>query len=165
MENHYALIGMASIVDDQALYAEAVNEKGLGMAGLNFPGNAEYFPFMENKDNITPYEFIPWILGQCSNVAQARELLSNINLLNIPFMENLPLAPLHWMIADKNEAIVVENAPLGVRSGVNAGIFTIAVNTGPLPDEALLKEGANLLFHSMEDFNNNWENFYTAIRD
>ncbi len=63
------------------------------------------------------------------------------------------------------EAIVVENAPLGVRSGVNAGIFTIAVNTGPLPDEALLKEGANLLFHSMEDFNNNWENFYTAIRD
>lgn len=56
-----------------------------------------------------------------------------------------------------NEAIVVENAPLGVQAGVAAGIFTIAVNTGPLPDEALLSQGANLLFHSMPDFNEHWE--------
>ena len=56
-----------------------------------------------------------------------------------------------------NEAIVVENAPLGVQAGVAAGIFTIAVNTGPLPDEALLGQGANLLFHSMPDFNDNWK--------
>lgn len=55
-----------------------------------------------------------------------------------------------------NEAIVVENAPLGVQAGVTAGIFTIAVNTGPLPDEALLGQGANLLFHSMPDFNEHW---------
>ena len=64
-----------------------------------------------------------------------------------------------------NEAIVVENAPLGVRAGVAAGIFTIAVNTGPLPDEALLKEGANLLFHSMNDFNSNWDTFYKALQE
>lgn len=49
-----------------------------------------------------------------------------------------------------NEAIVVENAPLGVRAGVAAGIFTIAVNTGPLPDKVLLDEGANLLYPSMK---------------
>ena len=55
-----------------------------------------------------------------------------------------------------NEAIVVENAPLGVQAGVAAGIFTIAVNTGPLPDEALLGQGAYLLFHSMPDFNEHW---------
>ena len=47
------------------------------------------------------------------------------------------------------EAIVVENAPLGVRAGVAANIFTIAVNTGPLPESALLDEGANMLFPSM----------------
>lgn len=47
------------------------------------------------------------------------------------------------------EAIVVENAPLGVRAGVAAGCFTVAVNTGPLPDEALKKEKANLLFSSI----------------
>ncbi len=56
-----------------------------------------------------------------------------------------------------NEALVVENAPLGVQAGVAAGIFTIAVNTGPLPDHALLDQGANLLFHSMPDFNEHWE--------
>ncbi len=54
------------------------------------------------------------------------------------------------------EGIVVENAPLGVRAGVAAQIFTVAVNTGPLPDEALTKEGANLLFARMWDFTENW---------
>lgn len=62
-----------------------------------------------------------------------------------------------------NEAIVIENAPLGVRAGVAAGIFTIAVNTGPLPNSALLDEGANLLFHSMPDFNSHWEEVYQAF--
>lgn len=56
-----------------------------------------------------------------------------------------------------NEAIVVENAPLGVQAGVSAGIFTVAVNTGPLPDRVLLDKGANLLFHSMAEFNDQWE--------
>ncbi|MCM1077965.1 MAG: HAD hydrolase-like protein [Bacteroidales bacterium] len=50
------------------------------------------------------------------------------------------------------ETVVVENAPLGVRAGVAAGAFTVAVNTGPLPDEMLLCEGADLLFHSMDEF-------------
>lgn len=53
--------------------------------------------------------------------------------------------------------IVVENAPLGVQAGVAAGVFTIAVNTGPLPDDALLSQGANLLFHSMQEFCDEWE--------
>ncbi len=57
-----------------------------------------------------------------------------------------------------NHFIVVENAPLGVEAGVAAGVFTIAVNTGPLPDEALLSQGANLLFHSMQEFCDEWEN-------
>lgn len=55
-----------------------------------------------------------------------------------------------------NEALVVENAPLGVQAGIAAGIFTIAVNTGPLPDHVLLDQGANILFHSMTDFNEHW---------
>ena len=47
------------------------------------------------------------------------------------------------------ETMVVENAPLGVRAAVAARCFTVAVNTGPLPDETLLKEGANLIFPQM----------------
>jgi beta-phosphoglucomutase-like phosphatase (HAD superfamily) len=58
---------------------------------------------------------------------------------------------------------VIENAPLGVRAGVDAGIFTIAVNTGPLDDEVLLNEGANLLFPSMQSFCNNWETIKEEI--
>ena len=57
---------------------------------------------------------------------------------------------------EPNEALVVENALLGVQAGVAAGIFTIAVNTGPLPDHVLLDQGANILFHSMTDFNEHW---------
>ena len=62
-----------------------------------------------------------------------------------------------------NEAVVVENAPLGVKAGVAAGIFTIAVNTGPLPDSALLNEGANLLFRSMQELSEKWDLFREII--
>ena len=62
-----------------------------------------------------------------------------------------------------NDAVVVENAPLGVKAGVAAGIFTIAVNTGPLPDSALLDEGANLLFGSMLELSEKWDNLRKEI--
>lgn len=54
------------------------------------------------------------------------------------------------------ECIVVENAPLGVHAAKAAGIFTIAVNTGPLPDHVLLDEGADLLFPSMQALSDAW---------
>ena len=50
------------------------------------------------------------------------------------------------------QGIVVENAPLGVRAGVAAGCFTVAINSGPLPNEALAGEGSNLLFPSIRSF-------------
>ncbi len=62
-----------------------------------------------------------------------------------------------------NNFIVVENAPLGVQAGVAAGVFTIAVNTGPLPDDALLSQGANLLFHSMQEFCDEWQIVFSYL--
>lgn len=62
-----------------------------------------------------------------------------------------------------NEAVVVENAPLGVRAGVAAGIFTIAVNTGPLPNEVLSGEGANVVFPSMQYFADHFAEVYNAV--
>ena len=62
------------------------------------------------------------------------------------------------------ECVVVENAPLGVRAAKAAGIFTIAVNTGPLPDEALLNEGADLLFPSMQALCDGWEQFTASLQ-
>jgi len=55
------------------------------------------------------------------------------------------------------EAVVIENAPLGVRAGAAAKIFTVAVNTGPLPDQTLLDAGADLLFPSIEEVRHYWQ--------
>lgn len=62
-----------------------------------------------------------------------------------------------------NEAIVIENAPLGIEAGAKAGIFTIAVNTGPLPDKVLWNAGANYLFPSMTEFSKQWESLRKEI--
>ena len=113
MPHHFALIGMAYVVGDYPLYYDAVNEKGLGMAGLNFPGNADYGKAAEGKDNITSFEFIPWILGQCESVQQARALLAKINLTDDAFAPQLPPSPLHRMIADQKEAVVFEQTAKG----------------------------------------------------
>lgn len=55
------------------------------------------------------------------------------------------------------EGIVVENAPLGVYAGVAAGCYTVAINSGPLPDATLLDEGANILFPTIREFADKWE--------
>lgn len=125
MRHHFAMIGMAAVVDGYPLYFEATNEKGLSMAGLNFPGNADYKLCEEGKDNIAPFEFIPWILGQCRTVSEARNLLEKINLVNIHFSENLPLSPLHWMISDRDFSITVEAVKEGIRVYENpVGVLT-----------------------------------------
>lgn len=124
-QTHYAMIGMAAVEKGYPLYAEAVNEKGLGMAGLNFPGNARYREEREGKDNVAPYELIPWVLGQCAGVEEVRHLLENLNLLNIPFAPHLPLAPLHWMIADRNSCVILEGREDGVHLYENPyGVLT-----------------------------------------
>ncbi len=125
LEHHYAIIGMATVVSDVPLYYDGTNEYGLAMAGLNFPGNAYYYPMKKEKDNVTPFEFIPWILGQCKTVAEARKFLGHINLVDIPFSDKLPLSPLHWMIADKEESIVVESMKDGLHIFDNpVGVMT-----------------------------------------
>lgn len=125
MESHYAMIGVANVDEQYPLYFDATNEKGLSMAGLNFPGFAEYKPEQAGKDNITPFEFIPWILGQCATILEARQLLEQINLVNIPFNSKLPLAKLHWIISDENTSITVESVKEGLRIYENpVGVLT-----------------------------------------
>ena len=115
INSHYAIIGMAHVTEDYPLYHDAVNEKGLGMAGLNFVGNADYKEYVEGKDNIAQFEFIPWILSQCANVKEARALVEKMNLLNISFNDKLPVAQLHWIISDSEESITVESVKEGIK--------------------------------------------------
>lgn len=127
MNQHLAMIGMAAVVDGYPLYFEAVNEKGVGMAGLNFPGNAVYGQVSEDseRDQIAAFEFIPWILSQSESVEQARRLCERINIVNLDFSQRLPATPLHWIISDESESITVEAVREGVKVYDNpVGVLT-----------------------------------------
>ncbi len=125
IKTHHAIIGMAYVVDGYPLYYDAINEKGLCMAGLNFVGNAHYFKPAEDKDNIAQFELIPWVLSQCESVKQAKELLGRINVTGEAFNKELPVAQLHWIIADKKQAITVESVEEGLKIYENPiGVLT-----------------------------------------
>lgn len=111
---HYAIIGMAYVYEDYPLYYDATNEKGLSMAGLHFPGNAKYRSEQSDKYNVTPFELIPWVLGQCKDVQEAKQLLEKTNLVKLAFRKELPLSPLHFMVSDAMETIVVEPREDGI---------------------------------------------------
>lgn len=131
LDSHYAMIGMAAIAENYPLYYDATNEQGLSMAGLNFPGNAKYFPLSSYQENICPFELIPWILGQCKSVPEARQLLKNTRLVGIPFSKELPLTPLHWLLADPEQSVVVESTDKGLSLYDNPiGVLT---NNPPFP--------------------------------
>lgn len=132
VKKHYAMIGMAYVQDGYPLYYDATNEKGLSMAGLLFAGNAYYSKEEEeNREHISPFEFIPWILGQCSSVEEAMDKLARLQLVEIHFSEKLPLTPLHWMIADKDASIVVEAVEEGLRIYDNP--VKVLTNNPPFP--------------------------------
>lgn len=125
LTNHYAMIGMATVIGEYPLYAEATNEKGLSIAGLNFPGNAHYFEESMTKNSISPYELIPSLLSRCSTVSEVEEILKNCTIMNISFNETLPLSPLHWMISDENKSITVQSTVNGLKVHDNAvGVLT-----------------------------------------
>jgi len=114
LEQHAALIGMAFVIKGYPLFYDAINEKGLGMAGLNFPYNCDFRPAGQTGRNIASFELIPYILGQASTVDQAKEMLSDLTITDDAFAPTLPPNPLHWMIADKDQVIVVEQTKKGL---------------------------------------------------
>lgn len=111
----YSMIGMAMVCENYPFYAEASNEKGLSIAGLYFPNSAYYFSPDPAKLNLTPYEIIPYFLGQYSSIYEMKERLSQLNLTNLPFSDQLPLTDLHWMISDEKECIVLEQTKYGLK--------------------------------------------------
>lgn len=136
LENHYAIIGMAHVADDYPLYYDAVNEKGLGMAGLNFVGNAVYQEIQEGWENVAQFEFIPWILSQCASVEEAKKMLAEMNLVGTVFAPQFPAAQLHWILADKYACITIECVREGLKVYDNpAGVLT---NNPPFEQQMFL---------------------------
>lgn len=125
LTNGYAIIGMAHVRDNYPLYYDAVNEKGVGIAGLNFPYNACYKNEAKNKINIAPFEFIPYILSQCENIDRVKRILEEINLVSNDFSYQIPSTPLHWIISDTESSVVVESVQEGLKVYDNiCGVLT-----------------------------------------
>ena len=152
LNTHYAIIGMAHVIDNCPLYYDAINEKGLGMAGLNFVGNADYREKEEGKDNVAQFEFIPWILGKCATVKEARRFVEKINLLNTPFNEKLPVAQLHWIISDREESITIES----VKEGINIYENPVGVLTNNPPFDKQMFNLNNYMHLSAKSPENNF---------
>lgn len=125
LHTHHAMIGVALVQNGYPLYFDAINEKGLAMAGLNFVGATTYRPPCDGKCNIAQFEFIPWILSRCTTVREAKEAIAQINLTDARFADDMPVAQLHWMIADRDSAITVESTASGINVYDNeAGVLT-----------------------------------------
>lgn len=131
LQSHYSMIGMGMCLDGYPLYYEATNEFGLSIAGLNFPENAVYHPIDNDKINIAPFEWIPYLLGQCKNLEEAKTLIQNANIVKISFRSDIPPTPLHWLIADQTGSITLEPTYYGLAVYKNPiGVLT---NNPPFP--------------------------------
>ena len=113
-DRHFSFIGTAHIEDGYPLYYDATNEKGLSIAALSFPEEAVYHHPLTNTINLAPWELIPFVLSQCETAAQAKYLLSKANIIDETFSKDIPLTPLHFLIADKKEAFVAEPMEKGL---------------------------------------------------
>lgn len=115
---HYAMIGMGTLEDgyDCPLYADAMNECGLCMAGLDFPGNAVYREDTpQGEVGVAPYELIPLVLGSCRSVDDAVDLAENVMLVDRAVSPRVGTTPLHWMLADVERTVVLEPMAEGLR--------------------------------------------------
>lgn len=125
LPQHYAMLGMAHVADGRPLYYDAVNEAGLGVVGLSFKGSAVYHEARADCLNLALFEFIPWLLGAHASVKEARAALSRVNLIPTPFSPQLPSSPLHFLLADKEDCLVLEPMADGLRIHENpVGVLT-----------------------------------------
>ena len=127
----HAIIGVAHESGGYPLYYDAINEAGLGMAGLNFEGNAHYNEKLFGRQNVASYHLIPFVLGQCSDLVEAKVLLEDVNVTSEAFHRKLPPTPLHWMVTDGVNSLVVEQTKEGMYLYDNPiGVLT---NNPPFP--------------------------------
>jgi choloylglycine hydrolase len=100
---------MAYVVNGYPLYYDAMNEHGLCMAGLAFPGFCFYGSAGKTMGrDISPWELIPYVLTGCRTVDDARARLRDAVLVDRPFSAELQNQPMHWMLSDHTASVVLE---------------------------------------------------------
>lgn len=133
LDNRYALLGTATVAEGYPLYYDALNEMGLAMAGLNFPHSARYPPAREGAEQTAIYALIPTLLGGCATVDEAVAQLGRVPLCDRPLSPDYPTATLHWMLADKTRAVVVESTAAGLQ--VYDDPVGVMANEPPFPHQ------------------------------
>ena len=116
---------------DYPLFYDAVNDKGLSAAALNFPLYASYRDKENKKLNLASFEVILYILSQCDSVIEAKDILKNAIITKDDFSPMLKSTPLHWMIADRAKCIVAESVSDGLKIYDNP--FGVMTNSPPFP--------------------------------
>lgn len=112
----HAIIGMGITDQGYPLYFDCGNDAGLAVAGLNFPGYAQYEEApVRGKTNVAAYEFPAWITSNFSSVDEVEEALGSVAIVGKPVSENLGVSLLHWIIGDADRSIVVEYLPTGMK--------------------------------------------------
>lgn len=114
LHKHKAIIGVGTVIDGYPMFADAMNEDGLCMAGLNFPDYAHFPTEAVGRYGIAPFELIPFLLGGCASVDEVKGVLSDACIVDVPLSESVPNATLHWHIADNRSSITVESTRNGL---------------------------------------------------
>ncbi|MBR2588834.1 choloylglycine hydrolase [Candidatus Saccharibacteria bacterium] len=116
MKPKHAIIGMAIVEENIPLYFDCANEAGLAIAGLNFPGYAEYAKdAVDGKTNVAAYEFPLWVVMNFTTVDEAEAALKDVAIVAKPVSDKFPVSLLHWIIGDGKRSIVVEYTAEGMQ--------------------------------------------------
>lgn len=111
----HAVIGMGIVEEGAPLYFDCGNDAGLAVAGLNFPGYAHYSTGpVDGAASIAAYEFPLWVASQFADVGAVEAALAGATIVDRPINEKYPSSLLHWIIADADRAIVVEQTADGL---------------------------------------------------
>lgn len=129
IHNRYGYIGVGQDIS-KITFADGVNEMGLAVAALYFPGYAEYGKYRwvdgATQNSIAAIELVNFLLGICSTVEDAVTTLRSVQLVGVPDSVTNSVAPLHWIVCDRSgRCMTVEqtkdglhlfNNPVGVLS-------------------------------------------------
>ncbi len=122
----FSVIGTAFMAGGVPLFFDGVNSEGLAACALNFGSSCSYHSARSDALNLASFEVIPYALAQFSTVTQIEQAFSSLNVTDDSF-GNLQPTPLHWIFADKQEAITVESVKDGTKIYKNeVGVLTNA---------------------------------------
>jgi len=159
ISRHFAIFGMGIIKDNFPLFADACNERGVCIAGLNFNGSAHYSKFTAGeKINLASFELIPYLLAKHGTAKAARDEFLKINLVDVPFNDNIPNTPLHFHLADKDNSYTLEFTSEGAMAYENP--YNVLTNNPIFPFH---DENAKLYMHLSTKQPTDTENFTGGV--